>query len=385
MKKLILFIIILAFAVLCCGFAIPQNTMRTELYFDGKKVFYASYDIKFPYSSRLYLLYGGDVGKMYESKFSGNPYGFLGKLNPSIVPEITSVCEKFDKEAKEPSAAYLGDGEFSYAGGENGLKTDVYYVLDLIAKSRNSKIDIKYDYLYPALSDDDVKAATVKIAEYSTSYKTSSANRRHNVELAAAKLDGAKIDAGGSLSFNGVVGERTVENGFLNAKIILDGEYVEGTGGGVCQVSTTLFCAALYGGLDTDSRNHSLPSSYVPAGFDAMVTSVSDLVLRNPTDSAVYVDSSYKNSILTFSVYGKKSAYEIKVDSVFVSSIPCREYETVYGAEKKIIREPKNGSVYKTVRSFLDGGKTVAEESVRMSYYIPQKGKMTSPDVISEN
>ena len=128
-------------------------------------------------------------------------------------------------------------------------------------------------------------------ATFSTDYSKSSAERKHNVGLAAKSLDNVFVDAGGEFSFNKTVGERTYKRGYKSAKIIVNGEFTEGVGGGVCQVSTTLYNAALLAGLEISEVNqHSVAVSYVAPSFDAMVNSGSaDLRFINRTHNPVII------------------------------------------------------------------------------------------------
>jgi vancomycin resistance protein YoaR len=130
-----------------------------------------------------------------------------------------------------------------------------------------------------------------------TTYFESNPNREHNIALALEKFNGLVVPNGQSVSFNQIVGARSAERGFREAKIILDGEFVPGIGGGVCQASTTLFNAAMLAGLTIDkSHNHSLAISYVPVGRDAMVSSATDLVFTNRTGATVYIETGTRDA-----------------------------------------------------------------------------------------
>jgi hypothetical protein len=125
-----------------------------------------------------------------------------------------------------------------------------------------------------------------------TTYFEENLSRQNNIELALAKFNGLTVHNGQTISFNQVVGPRTAARGFEEAKIILDGEFVPGIGGGVCQSSTTVFNAALLAGLDIDkSHSHSLAVGYVPVGRDAMVSSSADLRFTNRTGGTIYIET----------------------------------------------------------------------------------------------
>jgi vancomycin resistance protein YoaR len=128
--------------------------------------------------------------------------------------------------------------------------------------------------------------ATVVLASYSTTYRLAGVerDRAHNVRTAASYLDGAVIPAHGRLSFNERVGPRDRERGYRDAHVIVNGEMVDGIGGGVCQVASTFHAAAFLAGLDiVDHTPHSRPSEYIPMGLDATVVWPRvDLVVANP-------------------------------------------------------------------------------------------------------
>jgi vancomycin resistance protein YoaR len=147
-----------------------------------------------------------------------------------------------------------------------------------------------------------------------TTYFENNPNRENNIELALSKFNGIAVQKGQSISFNQIVGKRTQERGFETAKIILDGEFVNGVGGGVCQASTTLFNALLLSGIQIDkSSSHSLAVSYVPLGRDAMVSSSTDLCFTNNTGGTIYIETFVENATAahagraTVRIYGTKS------------------------------------------------------------------------------
>jgi hypothetical protein len=141
------------------------------------------------------------------------------------------------------------------------------------------------------------------IGRFSTTYETRGAHRPRaaNVEIAASAVDGATIAAGGMLSFNAVVGERAAAYGFQRSVVLRDGLLAEGTGGGACQVASTLHAAALLAGLDIVTRTpHSRPSAYIRMGLDATVAFPEiDLRVRNPRVDGLTVRARADRGALT--------------------------------------------------------------------------------------
>ena len=147
----------------------------------------------------------------------------------------------------------------------------------------------------------NINSKFVQKSFFETDFSSSLAERKNNIKLALSKFDGLTLEPGESFSFNQVTGRRNEESGYAQAKIISGGTFVQGFGGGVCQVSTTIYNACLLAGLEIlEVHPHSLPVSYVEPGFDAMVNfSSSDLVVRNNTEGTIVFATSGRNDKCT--------------------------------------------------------------------------------------
>lgn len=222
------------------------------------------------------------------------------------------------------------------------------------------------------------KAPTIKlIASFCTYYGESAQNRKDNIALACRKIDGTILYPEEEFSFNDSVGKRTSENGFKSAYIIQDGQFVEGTGGGVCQVSSTLYNCALLSNLAiTCVRPHSLPVSYVAPSFDAMVSTASDLRFVNTLSAPITIRMSADGNYVRAQMYGVES-FDIKRRSQTLEIIP---FETEYiedanlGEGEEIIDTyGKNGLKSQGFLDYYQNGKLVKSILVRQDYYAPQK------------
>jgi len=147
------------------------------------------------------------------------------------------------------------------------------------------------------------------IGQYSTYFDSSQVNRTENVRLAAKALDGKQLAPGERFSFNESVGERTAEAGYKEAMVIEGDAYTPGLGGGICQVSSTLYNAVILAHLEVLERHpHSLPVAYVPLGQDATVSyGILDFRFRNNTDAYLLIHSSIEENTLTFQLNEKKA------------------------------------------------------------------------------
>jgi vancomycin resistance protein YoaR len=157
---------------------------------------------------------------------------------------------------------------------------------------------------------------TGRVAGYTT-YYGGEPNRIHNVQLVARLIDGALIAPGATFSFNGTTGERSADKGFLEAPVIINGELQTGLGGGVCQVSTTVFNAAFEAGVPIESRtNHALYISHYPQGRDATVNYPdTDLKFRNDTGRWLLLRAFVGSSALTVKLYGTPQGRRVESET----------------------------------------------------------------------
>ena len=155
------------------------------------------------------------------------------------------------------------------------------------------------------------------IGEYSTRYSVQEANRSANLVAAAKALDQKVVKPGETFSFNQTVGPRSAETGYKDAFIIINNQYVQGIGGGVCQVSTTLYNAVLLANLPIVERYpHAVAISYVPLGRDATVNYPNlDLKFKNDTTGLIYIRTKAENGVLTIRLFGKKSDKTVRLEN----------------------------------------------------------------------
>ena len=196
------------------------------------------------------------------------------------------------------------------------------------------------------------------VASYTTTYG-GTPGRLNNVQLVARLIDGSLIKPGGTFSFNGTTGERTAAKGFQEAPVIINGELKNGLGGGICQVSTTVFNAAYEGGLPIAARtNHALYISHYPLGRDATVN-YPDLDLRftNDTDHWLLLRTFVGSGSLTVNLYGtpvNRRVESIEAPLVVTGPIPVKEVDDpLLGTGKRVVDEvgapPRQTSVERRV------------------------------------
>lgn len=173
--------------------------------------------------------------------------------------------------------------------------------------------------VYPALNKDADGDYPYRLSTYTTYYDVKNSTRTTNIDNAVSKLDNLLIPDGSTFSFNQTVGKRTVLAGYEEAKVVQGDEFVDGLGGGICQVSSTVFQAALRANLNITVRAcHSLEISYVPLGADATVQwNSQDFQFKNNSGTDIRMSITAKNGTMTCSIYAKEDIdigdVEIKV------------------------------------------------------------------------
>ena len=225
-------------------------------------------------------------------------------------------------------------------------------------------------------------------SKFYTSYPSSTEERKANIALASKALDKVIVASGEEFSFNKTVGQRTEKRGYKNAKIIVNGEFVDGIGGGVCQVSTTLYNAVLLAGLKiTEYHPHSLSVGYVAPSFDAMVNSGSaDLKFINNTKNPVVIHTITNDQSLQVEIYGQPLTQKLVRKSVIVSEIPAPETEIVfddlgefpdlYEGESRVVKYGKAGLKSEGYIVTLMGDKIVSTQKIRSDKYSAIRGKV---------
>ena len=211
-----------------------------------------------------------------------------------------------------------------------------------------------------------------KMSSYTTYYNVEDKDRCQNIAIAAELIDGTTLQPYGEFSFNKTVGRRTAEAGFRQAKIIVNGEYVLGVGGGVCQVSTTLYNAALLAGLWVEEYHaHSLAVSYVSPSRDAMVSSESDLKLFNPHPFPVRLSVQATKTSVTAAVYGKNTGETFRIESEITGEIAAGEPMEKWGEKEGILRYERKGTRSVSYLSRYKNGALIERKKLREDAYAP--------------
>lgn len=253
----------------------------------------------------------------------------LDKLFDGIAEEINA--KPVNAELKINS-----DDTVSVVPGKEGMAVERQSALKEMQRAISSgqqglEVELALVLTSPSRTTGEMQEMGVNglLAAYTTSFNARLLERSYNVKVAAEAIDGLMVAPGEIVSFNKVVGPRSSEAGYKNAKIIVNDKFVDGLGGGVCQVSSTLYNVVLLSGLEILERsNHSVPISYVPAGRDATVVfGVLDLVFKNNTGKYLYFKALVGPGKLTFKIYGN-TQYKKQI-SIKTNILEVYDFKTI--------------------------------------------------------
>ena len=229
-----------------------------------------------------------------------------------VEEKLNAIAKEIDIQPQNASLTLNADGSFQLHPGRPGSsmpKAELMEKIELYIREMHLplKLAITPEVTAPTIKNSDLSSMDTLLSSYTTSYAPG--DRGHNIELAAGKLNQQLVRTGEVFSFNDTVGTRSRANGFLDAGVIINGKLAQDSGGGVCQVSSTLYNAILLAGLTPVERTaHFFPSTYCPPGRDATVADgLLDFTFRNQLPHNVYIFSSCTGSSITIYVAGTRA------------------------------------------------------------------------------
>ena len=252
-----------------------------------------------------------------------------------VKASLIDIDKIYNEIHREPQDAYYETDPYKIYADVDGIDFNVSVdeAKNIITSEEKDEytIPLKITKAGKTINDLGTEAFPYLISSFSTKYDASNRNRSTNLEIAAEKINGKVLMPGEIFSFNKVVGKRTVEDGYKDAKIYADGGVVDGLAGGICQISSTLYNTVLLANLEiVERRNHSYTTSYVAAGRDATVVyGAIDFQFKNSRSYPIKIEASVKNGIAEFKMHGmpEENEYEIRILPVTTQSIP---YGTSY-------------------------------------------------------
>jgi len=299
-----------------------------------------------------------------------------------IVEFVNGIAKEVNQEAKdatvkkEGSAFIVSDHADGLVLDEAKLIADISGVVSNINGEKSLTADIVVSH--PKVTSESLQKINGELASYTTYYGTSAAGRKYNVGLAASRINGDVIMPGETYSFLGGVGTVSLATGYKEAGIYVGNKVESGVGGGLCQVSSTLYQAALHSNVGIASRrNHSMAVSYLDPGMDAVVFAPSlDLKLTNNYSSPVYIYAYGAEGKLTVAFYGNKAdmggkTYKVYSETLAViqPTVITKQDSTLFVGTQEIEQKPVIGYKSKTYRQTIQNGTVISTEVISEDSY----------------
>ena len=344
----------------------------------------------------------GNVLKRYKEKKSlenGEPKNLelhLG-LGENAYASMEAALSGFNREAT-PAGISMVDGVFEIQPETVGVAVDIQATYDALQLALNNStdfsninVDVVANEQQPEVTSDELNGITDKLGEYTTSYGGGDAGRMANVENACSFINGTLVLPGEEFDTDATIRPYTEENGYHYAGEYSNGTVVQGLGGGVCQVSTTLYNAVLFAELEVTERYaHSLTVGYVQLSQDAAISgTVKNFKFRNNTDTPIYIAGACEDGKITFAIFGKETRPEnrtLEFESVLIETISPGEPEVTVdeslpAGSRTVTQKAHTGYVAELWKHVYVDGQLTDSVKVNSSQYMSTPEKVTvGPD-----
>ncbi len=334
---------------------------------------------------------GSFLEKAYNSAalaFGGKDISIGGWYDKNRLREILKkIKTEVDEKAKNASIAY-NKGDIVITEGVRGRNMDIDINARLLENQLGKKIfddfTLQVEDLEPEITYEKIMDIDSVVSEFHTVFNPADRNRSDNIRLACSKLNGRILMPGEEFSMNETLGPRTLENGYKEAPVIYKNELIKGPGGGICQVTTTLYDTVLKAKLEVMERtHHSIPLGYVSPGQDATIAEDTiDFRFRNNWDYPVALAADVTGGTISIRLLGKTPLVKniVKLRSVILEVVPPGADEVVIDdsvpdGEQIVEREAKDGIRAVLYReTFSADGTLLERETISNDYYKPIKG-----------
>lgn len=332
--------------------------------------------------------YGKDLSNSEKLALIDSPQGINFDLDltydeNSLNTFIDNVAKSIDRAPQNASIKVVS-GRFEYKDhlvgynvNKEALKTDI---LKELSNSSNKGLKVAAEEKFPQLTIDMLSSINAKISSYTTNYlNPPNLNRENNIKIAASKINGIVLMPEDVFSFNNIIGDTTEKEGYKKAPTISRNRIVDDYGGGICQVSSTLYSAMLHGNIKALERtNHNLPVFYIPLGLDATVSQgLVDYKFKNTLGHPMYIESVVKNGNITFNIYSNdiltQKSYKAR-NEIYATFEPktIEEYdESLPKGTQKVAINPANGHKVRVYLDTIENGNVVNTELISDNHYYP--------------
>ncbi len=294
--------------------------------------------------------------------------------------EITYEYIKRHTVEKPVSADYkIENHRISFMESQPGVVVSKDDIESAISENSSDVIKIPAKITQPETTSESLKSTLLanELGRFSSNYASSSNDRAYNIKLACEKINGYVLAPGEEFSYNNVVGPRTTERGFRIANVYVGNTVQPGVGGGICQVSSTMYNAVVFADLEvTERRNHTLPVDYVPMGRDATVSyGTTDFKFKNTTSMPVEIRAIAEGRINTIIIMGtdEHPEREIKITTSNTGSYPPKVVKkddpTLPEGEIKVESNGTYGSSYVAYKVVYENGEQISSTVLSRSKY----------------
>lgn len=335
--------------------------------------------------------YGKNLTLYQKYKLINNPVSKNYILNLTYNSnKLNDFVNNIEKEtALSPvnaSIKMVSSGNFQVTPDKKGRALDKEDLIKSIENAINKNngsdtvIQAKFNDVQATATQELLSKVNTKISSFSTEYGSrSSAERANNIVVATKAINTTVLLPGDTFSFNTIVGKRTAESGYQQAPVIVGNKVETDFGGGICQVSSTLYNAILRANIKSTERvHHTLPSSYVPLGLDATIDFGSvDYKFKNTFLYPIYLESYTSNGSIVFNVYSDASLTSKKYElynEVYETIQPSVKYiddSTMAAGSKEEVQKAYVGYRVKIHMKTIQNGTVLSDEVLYNDYYRP--------------
>ena len=294
------------------------------------------------------------------------------------VPEEINIEKIYEEVHKDVQDAYYTKDPFTIHPEVEGVDFNLEEAKAILQEDKEEYV-IQLTITKPKITTAQIgsEAFPDLLATYTTRYDASDTNRTTNLRIACQKINDKVVLPGETFSYNKTLGERSTATGYRNAKVYENGEVVDGIGGGICQISSTLYNAVLISNLEvTDRSNHQFVTSYTPAGRDATVVyGQTDFKFKNPRTYAIKIKAGISGGVATVSIYGIKeeNEYTVSFSTKTISTIPYTvkyvDDSSLAVGKEKVKQKGANGIITETYIIKSLNGKVVSTQLLSKDTY----------------
>ncbi len=303
-----------------------------------------------------------------------------------ILSDIKNQIDRKEKNAKAEYENGRVKHDKEVIGKIMDVDKNVEMIENRILRRDFSAIDLQVKEVTPEIQLKDISHIQEVIASFSTSFNPNNVNRTYNIKLACERINNSLIMPNQVFSMDKALGTRTKENGYKNAPVIIKNQLIEGVGGGVCQVTSTLYVAVLKAKLGVVERvNHSIPLGYVEPGQDATIAEgYIDFKFKNNKEYPILLNAEVSGGQIIIRLIGKKEPvkYNVTLKSVIIERISPGASEVIHDwslaeGEMVVEKRPVEGLRVAVYRETYDEKyKLIEREKISEDLYRPVKGRI---------